>query len=126
MMIRRLLIFAGIFLFSCQNNDPKPESKCTIPAVVVSLEGVDGCSGFAFELLDQEKTRLIPVHIFRCATPPLPLNELRDATMDFEFKAGKTVLLEYQLFDSTNVDVCMAGQRALITCLSEIHPVLFD
>lgn len=88
---------------------------CSTPAIVRDLTGLDGC-GWVFEL--QDGTRLEPLMIFRCGTPPLAKEITEDPLYNFEFVDGKPVLIDYELVEN-GVSICMVGPVVRITCLSE-------
>jgi hypothetical protein len=116
-MIRLLsLIFTAMVFVTCSEEDPAtPSPVCSIPATVVDLRELDGCS-FAFELKDG--TRLLPIIVFHCGTPPLPKDLPSNALSGFDFVAGKKVLIDYttpELYAGS----CMAGQYISVTCISE-------
>jgi hypothetical protein len=111
-----ILLTASVFLACSEENEPLVvETNCSIPATVVDLTGLDGC-GFAFEL--EDGTRLFPVIVIYCGTPPLPDNLPADPLHTFEFIAGKKVFIEYTVSENY-ADPCMAGQSVFITCISE-------
>jgi hypothetical protein len=126
-MKRSVAILSLAFLFTQCNeelenlfsDEPNPESCfCSTPATVRDLTGIDACSGFAFEL--EDGSTLVPVRTFYCGTPPVT-EELHDPLDGFEFVDGKKVFINYEIMESGElVDACMAGQRARITCLSEM------
>jgi hypothetical protein len=69
-----------------------------------------------FEL--EDGTRLEPVRMFFCGTPPIPKEQLEDPLYNFAFIDGKEVMISYDL--STSPSICMVGQTAKITCLTEL------
>jgi hypothetical protein len=96
--------------------DGKKSTDCTIPATIVDLGALDGC-GYVFELENGE--RLEPWIILECYGPngggdPGPLDPL----IDYEFVAGKKVLIEYKVIQNA-VSTCQAGTVVKITCLTE-------
>jgi hypothetical protein len=110
-----------IFL-GCEEANLEPQKKqtdCTIPATIVDLRTLDGC-GYVFELENGE--RLEPWIILECYGPsgggdPGPVDPL----IDYEFVAGKKVLIEYTVI-SNAVGICQAGTVVKITCLTEGPP----
>lgn len=104
-------------LCGCSDDVLSPENTntCSTPATVRDLSGLDGC-GFVFELNDG--TRLEPVIIGYCGTPPLPKEITENPLYRFEFVEGKQVLISYTLTDGASI--CMVGPRVTITCISEV------
>lgn len=101
-------------LYGCAENMPSP-GNCSIPATVRDLSGLDGC-GFIFELADG--TRLEPVIVGYCGTPPLPKEVTENPLYDFEFVDGKKVRISYKIAEAASI--CMAGIPVTITCLAEV------
>ena len=109
-------LFAATLLFSqCSEDDV--QMKCSTPATVRDLTGLDGC-GYVFEL--EDGTRLEPVRNLICGTPPLPKEVTEDPLFNFQFEEGKKVLIDFQPVDAGSI--CMAGTPVKITCLTEISP----
>ena len=78
-------LFAATLLFSqCSEDDV--QMKCSTPATVRDLTGLDGC-GYVFEL--EDGTRLEPVRNLICGTPPLPKEVTEDPLFNFQFEEGK-------------------------------------
>ena len=102
------LIWAGC-------SDDLAEKTCSTPATVVDLSGLDGC-GFVFQL--EDGTRLEPVRMMYCGTPPLPPEITQDPLYDFEFANGKKVLIDYDEVEYGSY--CMAGKMVKITCISDL------
>ena len=96
-------------------SDEMNDQKCSALATVVDLTGLDGC-GFVFEL--EDGTRLEPVRMMYCGTPPLPAEVTQDPLYDFEFANGKKVLIDYDEVEYGSY--CMAGQTVKITCISDL------
>jgi hypothetical protein len=90
-------------------------TSCEKRATVRDLTGLDGC-GFVFELVDG--TRLEPIRIGYCGTPPLSKEITGDPLFDFEFVDGKEVFISYELSQSPSI--CMVGPTVKITCLTEV------
>jgi hypothetical protein len=89
-----------------------------VPATVRDLQGLDGC-GFVFELNDG--TRLEPLRLAFCGTPPLPKEITENPLYNFEFVDGKHVVIGYE----TQTDYgsyCMVGPVVKITCITEAEP----
>lgn len=110
-----VLGFAG-----CHDND-EPE-VCSTSATVRDLTGLDGC-GWVFEL--QDGTRLEPVIIIRCGTPPPSKEMTEDPLNSFEFVDGKKVFIDYELVEN-GVSICMVGPMVKITCLTEARVIALD
>ena len=103
-------------LCGCSDDVLSPESlNCSTPATVRDLSGLDGC-GYVFELNDG--TRLEPVMMAYCGTPPLPKEITENPLYRFEFTDGKKVLISYTVTDG--VSICQVGPRVTITCISEV------
>lgn len=88
-------------------------------ATVRDLTGLDGC-GYVFELADG--TRLEPMRLFYCGTPPLSKEITEDPLYDFEFLDGKKVKIAYEEIPDA-ASICMVGKIVKITCLEEISVV---
>jgi len=111
-------IFLVLVFMGC--NDDQPEN-CSTFATVRDLTGLDGC-GWVFEL--QDGTRLEPLRIFRCATPPVK-EMTEDPLNDFEFIDGKKVMIDYDLVEN-GASICMVGPVVRITCISEPRTMAED
>lgn len=111
-MKKLLILFVVGFVFMQCDDDHK---SCSTFATVRDLTGLDGC-GFVFEL--ENGTRLEPVRILLCGTPPLPKEVLEDPLYDFEFVDGKQVKIAYEKTDG--ISACMVGPTVKITCIEEI------
>jgi hypothetical protein len=109
------LLALAIASVSCKKDDSVTKSNCTTYATVRDLTGLDGC-GFVFELADG--TRLEPLRIGYCGTPPLPKEVPNDPLYSFEFIAEKKVKIGYEKVES--VSICMVGPVVKITCLEEV------
>jgi hypothetical protein len=108
------ILFVSSALFMCAEENVDKEG-CGTRATVRDLTGLDGC-GFVFEL--EDGTRLEPVFLFWCGTPPISEEQQKDPLYNFEFVDGKQVLIDYEL--STSPSICMVGQTVKITCLTEL------
>jgi hypothetical protein len=103
-------------LVSCQADEVNIDKQsCAIEATVRDLTGLDGC-GFVFELSDG--TRLEPVRILYCGTPPLPKEVTEDPLFNFQPVDGKRVRIGYEITEFASV--CMAGKQVKINCIEEI------
>ncbi|MFZ6014181.1 MAG: hypothetical protein ACOYXT_27815 [Bacteroidota bacterium] len=113
-----VVIFIVSLFTQCDNDAPSPQNQvqCETPATVKDLSGLDGC-GFVFELSDG--TRLEPLRIFFCGTPPQPAEVTDDPLYNFEFADGKKVLINFEYTDEY-ASICMAGRTVKITCLTEV------
>jgi hypothetical protein len=107
-------IFFLFVLLSC-DEDNIDSAGCSTKATVRNLTGFDGC-GYVFEL--EDGTRLEPVRVFYCGTPPLPKETMEDPLINFEFVDGKEVFISYEL--STSPSICMTGPTVKITCIREV------
>ena len=108
-----ILILMVLVFVQC-DDDNQPD-VCSTPATVRDLAGLDGC-GWVFEL--QDGTRLEPLRIFRCGTPPLPKEMTEDPLNNFEFIDNKKVLINYEVVPNMT-SACMVGTVVRITCISE-------
>jgi hypothetical protein len=106
-----------LILTGCSNEGFYPSVPCTqgVEATVRDLTGLDGC-GFVFEL--EDGTRLEPLRMFFCGTMPLPKEITEDPLYQFEFVAGKKVIIGYE--STKAMSVCMVGPVVKITCLEEV------
>lgn len=101
---------------SCKNGEAIiKKSTCATSATVRDLTGLDGC-GFVFEL--EDGTRLEPLRIGYCGTPPLPKEVKDDPLYNFVFVDGKKVKIGYEKLESPSI--CMVGPVVKITCLEEV------
>jgi hypothetical protein len=101
---------------SCKKEDvTAKKSNCTTFATVRDLTGLDGC-GFVFELADG--TRLEPLRLLYCGTPPLPREVTDDPLYNFVFAEGKKVQIGYE--QTKALSICMVGPMVKITCLEEM------
>lgn len=115
--MKRLILITATFILSawqCSDDAIKP-NQCAIPATIRDLTGLDGC-GWVFEL--EDGSRLEPVDIFRCGTPPVPEDQPEDVLANFELVDGKRVMISYTEIDA--VSACMVGKMVTITCISEL------
>jgi hypothetical protein len=105
----------AVTCFNCAYDDLDGSSAgCTTRATVVDLTGLDGC-GWVFEL--EDGTRLEPMMVFRCGTPPMP-DEALNPLDKFEFVNGKRVLIGYE--ETHSMSICMVGPTVKITCITEV------
>jgi hypothetical protein len=104
------------FLFSCKKEEVNTANKCNTFATVKDLTGLDGC-GFVFEL--QDGTRLEPIRMGYCGTPPLGEEITQDPLYNFVFEEGKKVKISYE--EKPAGSICMVGPTVKITCLEEIN-----
>jgi hypothetical protein len=120
--MRKVLLLAVVALMSsrCNNVEPLEAPRCSVNATVVDLTGLDGC-GWVFEL--EDGTRLEPLRVFWCGTPPISEEQMKDPLNDFVFLDGKKVTIDYELVENA-VSICMVGPTAKITCLSEARQLL--
>ena len=115
-----LTFFSAIIFWSCED-DKISTVSCDngVLATVRDLTGLDGC-GFVFELTDG--TRLEPMRLMYCGTPPLPKEVTEDPLYDFQFVDGKQVRLGYEEIQDA-ASICMVGKIVRITCIEEINSV---
>jgi hypothetical protein len=109
------LVYSILIVLAVSACAEETASPCDTRATVRDLTGLDGC-GFVFELVDG--TRLEPVRIGYCGTPPLSKEITGDALFDFEFVDGKEVFISYELSQSPSI--CMVGPTVKITCITEV------
>jgi hypothetical protein len=103
-------------LIACEEETTTNTCNPGTLATVKDLTGLDGC-GFVFELTDG--TRLEPVRLFYCGTPPLPKEVTEDPLYNFELTDGKKVRINY--VEANDVaTICMAGKTVRITCIEEV------
>lgn len=117
--MKKYFLYAALGLIApaCgDENVPIDAKQCGTEATVRDLTGLDGC-GFVFELKDG--TRLEPIRVFYCGTPPLPKEMTEDPLYNFQFVAGKRVRIGYELL-LQQTSICMVGKVVKITCLEEI------
>src|SRR5688572_16796943 len=117
MRILLLFIFITLTAFQCSNDDEvlADVALCSTKATMRDLTGFDGC-GFVFEL--EDGTRLEPLRIGYCGTPPMPKDLPKDPLAGFEFVDGKKVKIGYTLAESGG-SICMVGPLVHITCITE-------
>lgn len=115
-----LTFLSTIFFLSCED-DKINNVSCDNGelATVRDLTGLDGC-GFVFELADG--TRLEPMRLMFCGTPPLPKEVTEDPLYDFQFVDGKQVRIGYEEINDA-ASICMAGKIVRITCVEELHSI---
>ena len=115
-MKRVCVFFLLALIFNQCSNDDDQTPVCSTPATVRDLTGLDGC-GWVFEL--EDGTRLEPLRMLYCGTPPLPKEVTEDPLHNFEFVDGKKVFINYETVQ-TGVSICMVGPIVRITCISEV------
>jgi hypothetical protein len=117
MRILLLFIFITLTAFQCSNDEELLEdvALCSTKATMRDLTGLDGC-GFVFEL--EDGTRLEPLRVFWCGTPPLPEAQTNDPLYDIQWADGRKVLIDYELVENAG-SYCMVGPVARITCLTD-------
>lgn len=115
-----LTFFSAIIFLSCEE-DKISAVSCDhgVLATIRDLTGLDGC-GFVFELTDG--TRLEPMRLMYCGTPPLPKEVTEDPLYDFQFVDGKQVRIGYEEIQDV-ASICMVGKIVRITCIEEISSV---
>ena len=115
-----LAFFSAIIFWSCEE-DKISAVSCDngVLATVRDLSGLDGCR-FVFELTDG--SRLEPMRLMYCGTPPLPKEVTEDPLYDFQFVDGKQVRIGYEEIQDA-ASICMVGKMVRITCLEEINSV---
>jgi hypothetical protein len=113
-----VLLATLILLFSCKKEEVIGKEGCTTLATVRDLTGLDGC-GFVFELGDG--TRLEPLRVYYCGTPPLPKEVTEDPLNGFVFEDGKKVKIGYE--EMPAISICMVGPTVKITCLEEVKEI---
>lgn len=104
----------ALSLASC-SEEGESAPVCSTPATVRDLSNLDGC-GWVFELSDG--TRLIPQRMMFCGTPPLPKEVTEDPLYQFDYVDGKQVLINYEIIPDV-ATICMSGELAKITCISD-------
>jgi hypothetical protein len=108
------LLVISLSFFGCKEDIAVP-SSCTFSATVKDMTGLDGC-GYVF-VLDDGKI-IEPYRTMFCGTPPFSKEITDDPLYNFQFVDGKKVMLSYETVENA-FGICMAGQVAKITCLSE-------
>ena len=112
------IIVLSFLLIACNEDEGIFDTKeCSVSAIVRDLTGLDGC-GFVFELSDG--TRLEPIRLFYCGTPPLPKEVTEDPLFNFEFVDGKKVRIGYEDATPEYASICMVGKMVKITCVEEV------
>lgn len=112
-MNKFLILLFILFTFSqCDDAD---NHACSTTATVKDLTGLDGC-GFVFEL--EDGSRIEPVRLLFCGTPPLPKEITEDPLYGFEFVNGKQVKISYDV--TGDPSICMVGPVVKITCIEEV------
>ena len=113
------IVLLSLVLFSaCEEEITSPKTCPTgTMGTVKDLTGLDGC-GFVFELPDG--TRLQPLRLMYCGTPPLSKEVTEDPLYNFQFVDGKVVRIRYEEVKDA-MSVCMVGKMVRITCLEEMN-----
>lgn len=118
-MVRNLLIIILAFgLAMCA--DEENEKQCETQATIRDLSGLDGC-GWVFEL--EDGTRLEPLKVFLCGTPPVT-NVPNDVLINYNFVDGKKVLIDYK--EANSPSICMVGPTVIITCIRDAQMITQD
>jgi hypothetical protein len=112
--MKKLLVLT-LLIFSACSKEVVKTSNCAVEATVRDLTGLDGC-GFVFELNDG--TRLEPLRLLYCGTPPLGPEITNDPLYNFQFVEGKKVKISYEQVEGGSY--CMVGPLVKITCLTEL------
>ncbi len=112
-----LILTVMLLVSSCKKEEIIEKDACTTFATVKDLSGLDGC-GFIFELEDGSK--IIPIRLFFCGTPPLTTEVIDDPLLNFVFEDGKKVKIGYQEIETGMVTTCMVGKLAKITCIEMV------
>lgn len=117
--MKNLVLFTliGLAMLACNEENLDSTVPCHegVEATVRDLTGLDGC-GFVFEL--EDGTRLEPLRLMYCGTPPLAKEITEHPLYQFEFVEGKKVIIGYE--DTKALGVCMVGPLVEITCLTEV------
>jgi hypothetical protein len=112
--------FIGLIIVAACSDEAievqNPQADCSTHATIKDLTGLDGC-GFVFEL--EDGTRLLPIVVFYCGTPPLPKDLPPNPLAGYEYLNGKKVMIDYTLSEGY-AGTCMAGKYASITCISDV------
>jgi hypothetical protein len=109
-----VILFISAISVSCDESDSGGLCPGAVSATVRNLTGLDGC-GFVFVLKDG--TKLEPLLLAYCGTPPLSEEITEDPLFDFEWVDGKKVFITYEVTKAGSY--CMVGPVVKITCLSE-------
>ena len=115
--MRKAFVFLFVITVFAQCESDSAED-CSTPATVRDLTGLDGC-GWVFEL--EDGTRLEPLRILHCGTPPLPKEITEDPLYNFIFEDGKRVFITYT--ETPSPSICMVGPVVKITCVSEVSTI---
>lgn len=111
-----LFFFAGTCLIACTESDEFVRCDNAVSATVRDLTGLDGC-GFVFEL--ENGTKLEPLIMFYCGTPPLAKEITEDPLFNFEWIDGKQVRIAFKEV-TDRASICQVGPIVKITCLEEV------
>lgn len=118
-MKQTILLLATILLVvSCDEEKFDSSVPCNVgvDATIRDLNGLDGC-GFVFVLDDG--TKLEPLRLLICGTPPLPKEVTEDPLYQFEWIDGKRVKIGYE--ETKALSSCMAGKVVKITCIQDLN-----
>jgi len=115
------LLFIGVLasgLFWGCEDEKLTRVSCdeSVLATIKDLTGLDGC-GFVFELNDGSK--LEPLRLMFCGTPPIPQEVTEDPLYNFQFVDGKRVRISYEEVPDA-ASICMVGKIVKITCIEEV------
>jgi hypothetical protein len=113
--VQLLFVFAALVFFQCES-ESGPD--CSVQATVRDLTGFDGC-GIVLEL--EDGTRLEPLRLIRCGTPPQAKQAEQDPLDGFVFYDGQLVTIGYEETESPSI--CMVGPVVRITCISEVGTI---
>lgn len=116
-LINLLLASTSFIFWSCDQEQMSTTCDQGVFATVKDLTGLDGC-GFVFELADG--SRLEPVQIGFCGTPPLSKEITENPLYNFQFVNGKQVRITFEEVPDA-MSICMVGKMVRITCLEEIN-----
>jgi hypothetical protein len=110
------ILLLSVVLISCEEGfDSAVPCQEGVEATVRDLTGLDGC-GYVFVLKDG--TKLEPLRLLYCGTPPLPKEVTEDPLYQFEFEDGKKVIIGYE--ETKAGSYCMVGPVVKIVCLTEV------
>lgn len=116
-LINLLLASTSFIFWNCDQEPMSTTCDQGVFATVKDLTGLDGC-GFVFELADG--SRLEPVQIGFCGTPPLSKEITENPLYNFQFVNGKQVRITFEEVPDA-MSICMVGKMVRITCLEEIN-----
>jgi hypothetical protein len=113
--MRLFLLAISVFIYSGCSKEQVKLNECMVEATIKDLTGLDGCS-FVFELRDG--TRLEPLRLLYCGTPPLPKELTDDPLFNFQFVDGKKVKIQFEQTEAASI--CMVGPVVKITCITQL------